>query len=278
MVAKSPLAFVSAQLLVMHPVIVPLWFAGLVYYFASVDGRRYRLLGWIWITVFCLLMASGSARSNYLAPAYTVLLAAGAVTFERIARTPTWRWLPHATVAIFALGGAATAPMAIALLPPARYVTYQHALGISAPVDQVDELGAMPLHYALRFGWGELLGAVGDAYATLSPEERARAAVLGSWFGDTGAINFFGAELGLPRAIAGHNNYWLWGPGDASGEVLLAVAQTDAKLRDWYEDVHRVAEIDCEYCMPDVDRLAVYVCRRPRRPLVEWWPEVKRYE
>ncbi len=59
---------------------------------------------------------------------------------------------------------------------------------------------------------------------------------------------------------------------------MLAIAQTDAKLRDWYEDVRRVAEIDCEYCMPDVDRLAVYVCRRPKRPLVEWWPKVKRYE
>ena len=278
MVTKSPMEFASAQLLLMNPAVVPLWVAGLVYFFASANGKRYQLLGWIWITVFCLLMASGSARTNYLAPAYAALLAAGGVAFERIARAPTWRWLPRAAVSIFVLAGAAVAPMAIALLPPARYVAYERALGISAPVEQADELGAMPLHYALRFGWGELVGAVSDAYATLSPEERERAVVLGRWFGDTGAVNFFGAELELPRAIAGHNNYWLWGPGDASGEVLLAVAWTDAKLRDWYEDVDRVAEIDCEYCLPDVDRLAVYVCRRPRRPLSDWWPETKRYE
>jgi len=278
MVEKSPLAFASAQLLVMNPVVFPLWAAGLVYYFVTVDGRRFQLLGWIWIMVFCLLMASGSARSNYLAPAYSVLLAAGAVAFERIARAKTWRWLPGATVGIFALGGAVTAPMAIPLLSPARYVAYENALGISAPVEQIDELGVMPLHYALRFGWGELLGAVAEAYATLSLDEREKAAVLGRWFGDTAAINFFGPGQGLPRAIAGHNNYWLWGPGDASGEVLLAVALTDAKLRDWFEVVDRVAEVDCDYCMPDVDRLAVYVCRRPKRPLVEWWPEVKRYE
>jgi hypothetical protein len=136
----------------------------------------------------------------------------------------------------------------------------------------------MPLHYALRFGWADLLAAVADAYATLPPEERAKAAVLGRWFGDTAAINFFGAEEGLPRAIGGHNNYWLWGPGDANGEVLLAVAPTDAMLRSRYDVVDRVAEVDCEYCMPDVDRLAVYVCRRPLRPIAQWWQEVKRYE
>jgi 4-amino-4-deoxy-L-arabinose transferase-like glycosyltransferase len=278
MVEKSPLAFASAQLLVMNPVVLPFWLTGLVYFFVTVDGRRFQLLGWIWLTVFCLLMASGSARSNYLAPAYSVLLAAGGVAFERISRAKSWRWLPGATIGIIALGGAATAPMAITLLPPARYITYERALGISAPVEQVDELGAMPLHYALQFGWEELLGAVGEAYATLSPEEREKAAVLGKWFGDTAAVNFFGAEQGLPRAIGGHNNYWLWGPGDASGEVLLALAETDAMLLKWYEVVDRVAEVDCDYCMPDVDRLAVYVCRRPRRPVGEWWQEVKRYE
>jgi 4-amino-4-deoxy-L-arabinose transferase-like glycosyltransferase len=278
MVEKSPLDFASAQLLVMNPAVLPLWLAGLAYYFVTVDGRRFQPLGWIWITVFCLLMASGSARSNYLAPAYSVLLAAGGVAFERISYAKRWRWLPGATVGIFALSGAATAPMAIALLPPERYITYERALGISAPVEQIDELGVMPLHYALRFGWVELLGAVAEAYATLAPEDREKAVVLGRWFGDTAAINFFGPEHGLPRAIGGHNNFWLWGPGDASGEVLLAVAQTDAMLLHWYEVVDRVAEVDCDYCMPDVDRLAVYVCRRPRRPLVEWWREIKRYE
>jgi 4-amino-4-deoxy-L-arabinose transferase-like glycosyltransferase len=278
MVDKSPLQFLSEQLLVMHPVLLPLWLGGLVFYFVTAEGRRFQVLAWIWITVLCLLMASGSVRSNYLAPAYPVLLAAGSVAVERMARVEMWGWLPAAAAGILVVGGAVTAPMAIPLLPPAQYIAYARAVGISAPVDQVDELGAMPLHYALRFGWTELLGAVRTAFATLSPEERERAVVLGRWFGDTAAINFFGPELGLPRAIGGHNNYWLWGPGDASGEVLLAVAQTDRQLREWYEVVDRVAEVDCAYCMPDVDRLAVYVCRRPRLPIAEWWPEVQRYE
>ena len=278
MIDKPPLQFLSEQLLVMGPLLAPLWLGGLVFYFATPDGRRFQLLAWIWITILCVLMANGAARSNYLAPAYPPLLAAGSVAFERLARAERWRWLPAAAVVIFFAGGAAMAPMAIPLLPPELYIAYARAVGVSPPVDQIDELGAMPLHYALRFGWSDLLRAVGDAFDTLSPEEREKAVVLGNLFGDTAAINFFGPERGLPRAIGGHNSYWLWGPGDANGDVLLAVAHTDRRLREWYESVERVAEVDCDYCMPDMARLAVYVCRRPRRPIAAWWPETKRYE
>ena len=30
-----------------------------------------------------------------------------------------------------------------------------------------------------------------------------------------------GRRLGLPRAMSGHNSYWLWGPGDFDGSVLI---------------------------------------------------------
>jgi len=52
---------------------------------------------------------------------------------------------------------------------------------------------------------------VGKAYQALPPEERKRAAVFGWNFGDAAAIDFFGAPYGLPPAISGHENYFLWG-------------------------------------------------------------------
>jgi 4-amino-4-deoxy-L-arabinose transferase-like glycosyltransferase len=277
MVSKSPLGFAGEQLLMMNPLAVPLWLAGLLYYFASPAGSRHRLLGWIWITVFVLLAASGSARANYLGPAYTVLLAAGGVAFERLACGRSWRWLPATAAVALVVGGAATAPMAIPLLPPARYVAYQRTLGISPPVEQQGDIGLLPLHFALRFGWEELMEAVEAAHATLSEEERTGTAVFGSWFGDTGAVNFFGREVGLPPAISGHNNYWIWGPREFSGDVMIVIAPSDSQLVELFERVDRVAGVGCRYCMPDTSRLSVYVCRGLRQRLPEVWPRLKQY-
>ena len=278
MVSKSPLGFASEQLLMMNPLAVPLWLSGLIYYFVSPAGGRHRPLAWIWITTFVLLAASGSARANYLSPAYTVLLPAGGVAFEAIARGRIWRWLPATAAVLLTLGGAATAPMAIPLLPPARYVHYERALGLSPPVEEQGDVGLLPLHLALRFGWSELMEAVEAAHAMLSEEERAGAAVFGSWFGDTGAVNFFGREAGLPPAISGHNHYWLWGPGEWTGEVMIAISRPGATVVELFERVDRVAGVGCRYCMPGTSRLSVYVCRGPRQPLPELWPLLKHYE
>jgi len=73
------------------------------------------------------------------------------------------------------------------------------------------------------------------------------------------------------------NHYWLWGPGDASGEVLVALDGDGERLRRGYARVERVADVGCTWCMPDVARLGVYVCREPRMPIGAWWPEVKRF-
>lgn len=282
MVERTPWGFAAEQLVVMHPLLAPLWIAGLVHYLASEEGRRYRLLAWIWLGAFVLLAASGAVRANYLAPAYVVLLPAGGVVVERAARRPGLRRLPAAAAVAFAAGGAATAPLVIPLLPPEVYLRYQDRLavvGIAAPVEEQGQSGPMPLHFALRFGWSDMRSALRDALATLTPEERGRAVVLGSWFGDTGMINHarrHGAPF--PPAVSGHNHYWLWGPGEASGEVVVAFADRKAdRLRRRFRDVRRVAEVGCRYCMRDTARLVVFVCRDPRLPIAEWWPEEREY-
>jgi hypothetical protein len=272
---KSPLAFLGEQVLIMHPFLVPFWLAGLAYYFVDKEGRAFQLLGWIWVSVFLLLMASGATRANYIAPAYTVLLAAGGVVVERLARDRPW--LPPVVAGAFAVGGAAVAPMAVDLLPPQQYIAYQHAIGLSAPKDQVDALGALPIHFALKFHGPAVLDAVSEAYAVLTVEDRARVGVMTKTFGEAGAINFFGRARHLPHAIGTHNNYWLWGPGNYSGAVMITVGYSEFELRKLFDVVELGSRIDCAYCLPALTANPVYICRSPRRPLAEMWPQLKEY-
>ncbi len=278
MISKSPATFAMEQVMIMNPVLAPFWVAGLLHYFLLPSGRIHQIQAWIWISVAVLLVVQGTVRANYLAPAYIPLLAGGGVALERLVEARGWTRLPVAVAGLFTIAGLAVAPLGLPLLPPERYAAFERLIGVSAPLEEKADFGDMPLHFALRFGWQNMIDAVAAAHATLTPDEKEHAVVFGSWFGSTGAVNFFGPERGLPRAISAHNNYWLWGPGDASGQVVLFMAEDNSLISQHFERVERVAEIDCRHCMPAVDRLGIYACRGLREPLAEIWAKLKHYQ
>lgn len=133
---KSPLTFVIDQVVIMNPAFAPLWILGLLHYFVSPAGRRHQVQAWIWLSVFLLLLATSAVRANYLAPAYAALLAAGGVSIEGLARRRGLAWLPGGAATVLTVSGLVAAPLALPLLPPARYVTYQKALGVAPSTEE----------------------------------------------------------------------------------------------------------------------------------------------
>ena len=83
----SPFAFMRAQAEMMNIVALPLWLAGLGFYFFARDGRPYRAFGWMYVAVL-LVMITQRAKSYYLAPIYPVFFAAGAIVLHRLASRP----------------------------------------------------------------------------------------------------------------------------------------------------------------------------------------------
>jgi hypothetical protein len=273
----TPLSFVLDQIMTAHPLFAPLWIGGLVYLVVAREMRRYRLAAWIWIVFLGLLMSSGAAKSYYASPVYPVLLASGACAVERAAREWGWRWLPAAACAWVLTMGAGASPFALPLLSPPQYVSYQRLLRVPVPKQQLDEVGPLPLHFAVRLHGAAVFEAVSRAWATLSPEDRARAGIFTTSIRQAGAVNLWGPALGMPRAIGNHNSYWLWGPGDASDDPMIVIWPTDRDLGWWFSEVERVADFECPYCIASLGREAVYLARRPRRPLAEVWHQLKDY-
>jgi len=137
--------------------------------------------------------------------------------------------------------------------------------------------GKLPPQFGFQFGWRELTDAVAQTYAGLSPDEKAEAGIFAETFGEAAALNFFGPNRGLPRAIGTHNNYWLWGPQRYSGDLMIVVSDSEERLRRRFGNVVLSRRIECEYCMPVVRSKSVFVCREPRQPLPAMWPELKDY-
>jgi len=273
MVAKTPLVFVREQVRSMNPIAAPFVAGGLIFCLLKPPTIAARAAAVVFLTCFAILLGSGSARPYYLVPAYPLAFAAAGVGLEALARRRRWRWLPAVAFVLIGLVAAVSAPLVLPLLSPDRLVRYEQSIGGSRPRTEFEE-GRLPVQLALQFGWAEVAEAVARALAALPADERARVVVLSFTFPDAAAVSFYRERLELPPGIGTHNNYWLWGPGASTGEVVLALAPSDEKLRALFASVEAVEQVRCDDCLPEY-RKRVYLCRQPRQPLREAWPSLR---
>jgi hypothetical protein len=276
MVAVSPLGFMGGQVLSMNPVTLPLWLGGLLWLLFSRAGREGRPLAVMYLAVALFLTAGGRSRASYLAPAYVTLYAAGSVAFERITAARP-RMLRASAVALVAALGLVALPMALPVLPVDTYIAYAKALGMAPSTEEHHRMGLLPQHYADMFGWPELVDEVEKAYRSLAPEERARCSIFAQNYGEAGAITVLGAGRGLPPALSGHNNFWLWGPGTRSAEVMIIVGGDPEDNSKVFREVTRVGTATSKYAMPYEQDMPIYVGRGLKIPVSELWPMVRRY-
>ncbi len=273
-VVVGPLAFYGQQILMMNPLTAPIWIAGLVALLASARFCALRWIGFTYLVLSALYLALG-AKTYYLAPIYPMLFAVGAVVLERrFANARAWTVLyPLALVAC----GLLVAPEAYPLLPLATFERYERVLDFRGIKMEKHPEGRVPQHFADMLGWETLVGALALANDGLTPVERRDAVVLTHDYGQASAVDFFGPRRGLPRAISGHNNYYLYGPRGADGNVVLAIGYDERFLRGEFGVVERVGRFHDDYVLPDFNDLPIYKCSRPRVALETWWPHVKRF-
>jgi hypothetical protein len=121
-VALSPLQFVLQQVIWMNPLTAPIWLAGLGWFFAGAAGKAYRALAWAYLFTLALLLIT-DGRVYYLAPAYPMLLAGGAVAIEGWTGRRSWAWLKPAYLTVLIAGGMILAPC-WPVAPPPTYIRY----------------------------------------------------------------------------------------------------------------------------------------------------------
>jgi hypothetical protein len=198
---------------------------------------------------------------------------------EQAIRQRKWLALQPAYASLLVVGGLVAAPLAVPLLPAETFIAYSQGFGGAAEMKQERLATAeLPQHFADRFGWEELAASVAKVYAGLPPEEQAKACILTDNYGEAGAIDFFGGVYHLPKAISGHNSYFIWGPGTCTGEVIISVGMSGTDLASSFKKVTPAGASYCTYCMPYENGLPIFVCRGLKMDIGEAWPGAKHYE
>jgi hypothetical protein len=267
----------------MTPATLPFWLGGLWFYFSDA-GKKLRVFGWTFIfTIGFFLLAHG--KNYYSAPAYPLVLAAGAVASEKFLGKKRFDERPRegaaVKVAIFgwlAVGILLLLPVVLPVLPISAYLRYQAHLPFAVPKSEHNQDTAiLPQHYADEFGWEDMVRRVASSYHSLSPEEQSRTAIFASNYGEAGAVDFFGSRYGLPKAISTHQNYFLWGPRNYDGEIVIRIGTKLEDARESYESVVVAATLDNPYTMPH-EKNPILLCRHRKKNLHADWPDIKNWD
>lgn len=279
-VVLSPGKYLVQQVLMMNPVSFPFWFSGLLFYFFSRDAKSYRAFGWAFvITIGFFAITHG--KDYYSASAYVIVLAAGAVAterlFERLTRPKLGALLRTACFVWLVLGVAPLLPLVLPVLPIDTFLRYQSHLPFDVPKTETSFVGeTLPQYYADEFPWPGLVAEVARVYHSLTPEEQQRTAIYGTNYGQAAAVDFFGPQYGLPKAISGHQNYYLWGPRDYTGEIMILMGEQETEARKHFESVTVAATLNNPYAYRYENR-PILLCRRLKWDLQTEWTRVKKW-
>jgi Dolichyl-phosphate-mannose-protein mannosyltransferase len=242
----------------------PLWIAGLV---SFLRDRRYRMLGWMYVIPLALFFF-GKGRGYYLAAAYPMLMAMGAVAGERWVASLKRGWR-IAVEGVFFAGLAAWGLLVWAILVP---------LASSGPLREF----ALKNNGDLReeIGWEELVKTVAGIRDSLPPEQRESVGVLVGNYGEQGAVEILGSAYHLPMPISMTNSAWLRGYPTPQPTTLIVLgfskkgadkAFTDCRLAGHNGNSEGVKNEESQG-HPDI-----FVCGGPRLSWPEFWMEYQSF-
>ncbi|HEU4520933.1 MAG TPA: glycosyltransferase family 39 protein [Thermoanaerobaculia bacterium] len=241
-------AFVPASIFT-----IPWWVAGLWFYLRS---PRFRAIAWMFVVPMVLFVIA-EGRSYYTTPLYPMLLAAGAVVFQR--RTVA------AAVAI-ACGAIMSGALMLPIAP------------VGSPWWNV--VARLQDNFAEQIGWPELVAKVAQIYRSIPPEERAKTAILTMNYGEAGAVNLYGPAHGLPRAISGVNSHWSRGYGPFPPEKVIVLGSAKEHSSRRFRDCEVAGIVSNPWGVENEesrDHPEILVCGPPHRHWPELWATMRRF-
>ena len=276
-VQLSPLQFFLQQVLLLHPLTAPIWIIGLVALLIFPRFGNYRFLGWAYVVSFTAFVVL-KGKNYYLAPAYPMLLAAGAVTVEAGIERVRQLWLKPVLIILLLAGGAWFAPIVVPVFSVEHFISYMNSLPFKIPRSEHSHEGAaLPQHYADQFGWEELTAMTAQAWARIPVEQRADCAIFAQNYGQAGAIDFLGRRYGLPKALSGHQTWFLWGPRGYSGNCMIVLGDRKEVLDQLFDQVELIGISDNVYSIER--QTPVFLCRGAKfGTLSQLWPKLKRWQ
>ena len=246
----------------------PLWLAGLYYTIITPAGRRFRMLGWMYLVPLVLFIIA-KGRGYYLAAAYPMLYAAGAVWGEQQLASLGKRWSAALrTIAWAALAFDALLVGVIAMpSAPVNSPRWNFALKING--DLVEELG-----------WPELTAEVARIRDSVPAADRSSVGILAANYGEAGAIALYGPAYNLPRPMSGINSFYAKGYVTPPPDTLIVLGFSDHFRAANFASCTIAGHVPNPYNMENEETHEhpdIYLCRGVRQTWPDFWKDFQYY-
>jgi hypothetical protein len=275
-VVLGPLAYLRAQAEMLGFVAALLVLFAVLFFFSK-QGVQSRVFGWAYLA-FLAQMVFLHGKGYYVAPVYPMMFAAGAVWIERATPRKRWIWVKPALAVAMTVVSGIYAPTLLPILSVPSFLAYEHKMGIEQQKFEHGRQGVLPQLYADMFGWEGMAQRVAAYYHSLSPEEQRKTAIFANNYGEGGAIDFFGPKYGLPKAIGGHQNYWIWGPREYTGESLIVLGEGDESNMQTKCASYSIIGTTKDPLNRPSEWLPIYHCHELKVNFQTQWSELKRWE
>jgi 4-amino-4-deoxy-L-arabinose transferase-like glycosyltransferase len=270
-ILRGPVSFLTDQARIMNPMLTPLWLSGLLWFFTK-RGKALRSIG-IAAAFIILLLLVMRAKNYYVSPIYPVLLAGGAVFFERALSQRAWLRTGYPLTII--VSGCVLAPLIMPILSVPQFVAYHKQWhGFTPVVFEGMPEEPLPQYFADEFGWEAMTQKTAEVFHRLPSRVQPSTAIFANDYGQASAIDFFGPRYGLPASISKAETFWLWGPRQYTGESVIVLGSDGRGDREHFDSVEPAIRVSDPYARYD-EQFTIFFCKGLQLPLIELWPRMK---
>jgi hypothetical protein len=131
-----------------------------------------------------------------------------------------------------------------------------------------------------EIGWEDLVSTLAQVRDSLPSESRAHLSILAENYGEVGAINLYGPNRGLPRAISGVNSSWERGYGSPAPQTLIIVGFPRAFVEANFDSCALAAQNTNSLGVVNeetTERRDIFLCGVPKAGWQQFWRAFQYY-
>ncbi len=217
-----------------------IWLGGLWYVLMNREGRKYLLLGILYLGIIGILLYF-NGKGYYAMAIYPTLMAFGGIWFSKIIKTKWFRWTKWVGPAFTILLCYLALPIYLPTRSPEKLATFYQGGYIDksfALIWEDHQKHLLPQDFADMLSWREMAVKTANVYHSLPDSIKKQTMVYGDNYGEAGALSFYGKELGLPEIYSDDASYIFWLPEHFTQKYFLFVCYnlpdtTDTFFNHW---------------------------------------------